>query len=174
MQLIDGRELYTKLRKNLGSKNCEFTADHIRTLMDTFLNFADSDISQIFDNEDFGYHKITVERPLRLKTHVTPERLAAFNANYPEDGALADGLVGLVGHEPHLDFNQVQKQFNKWLKGAGRKMTAKQKKTLWAAFTETDEAAQPVVKKKHKDGTMRVRTRQQPARYGKCAADGND
>ncbi len=154
VQLIDGRELYTKLRKNLGSKNCEFTADHIRTLMDTFLNFEESDISQIFDNEDFGYDKITVERPLRLKTHVTPERLAAFKADYPADSALAVGLVGLVGYEPHLDFNQVQKRFDKWLKGAGQKMTAKQKKTLWDSFTETDEATQPVVKKKHKDGTI--------------------
>lgn len=154
VQLIDGRDLYTKLRKNLGSKNCEFTADHIRTLMDTFLDFEESDISQIFDNEDFGYHKITVERPLRLKTHVTAARLAAYKADYPENSALADGLVGLVGYEPHLDFNQVQKQFAKWLKSAGQKMTAKRKKTLWAAFTETDEAALPVVKKKHKDGTI--------------------
>lgn len=33
-------------------------------------------VSQVFDNEDFGYHKITVERPLRLNFHATPERLA--------------------------------------------------------------------------------------------------
>jgi type I restriction enzyme M protein len=33
-------------------------------------------VSKVFDNEDFGYHKITVERPLRLNFHATPERLA--------------------------------------------------------------------------------------------------
>lgn len=81
-------------------------------------------------------------------------RLETFKADYPEDSALADGLAGLVGAEPQLDFNQVQKQFDKWVKKQGLKMTAKQKKALWAAFTETDEAAQPVVKKKHKDGAI--------------------
>ncbi|MCB8947919.1 MAG: SAM-dependent DNA methyltransferase [Ardenticatenaceae bacterium] len=154
VQLIDGRELYTKLRKNLGSKNCEFTDEHIRTLMDTFLNFGESDISQIFANEEFGYNKITVERPLRLKTHITPERLARFKAENPGDETLADGLATILGYETHLDFNAVQKQFNKWLKAQELKATAKQKKALWDNFTETDEAARPVIKKKHKDGTV--------------------
>jgi type I restriction enzyme M protein len=154
VQLIDARELYTKLRKNLGSKNCEFTADHIRLIMDTFLDFAESDISQIKANEEFGYHKITVERPLRLKTHLTPERLATFKADNSGDATLADGLLTLIGDEPHLDFNVVQRQFNKWAKGQGLKVTAKQKKALWAAFTETEETARPVIKKKHKDGTV--------------------
>ncbi len=154
VQLIDARELYTKLRKNLGSKNCEFTADHIRLIMDTFLKFEESDISQIFNNEEFGYHKITVERPLRLKTHVTPERLAAFKVDNPADGALAEGLAALVGSEPQLDFNAVQQQFQKWLKAQGHKATAKQVQALWAVFTETDEAAEPVIQKKHKDGAI--------------------
>lgn len=57
-QLIDAREMYTKLRKNLGSKNCEFTAEHIRTLMDTFLNFEESDISQIFANEELAITRL--------------------------------------------------------------------------------------------------------------------
>lgn len=154
VQLIDARELYTKLRKNLGSKNCEFTADHIALIMQTFLDFAESDISQIFANEEFGYHKITVERPLRLKTHVTPERLATFKAENPGDEGLAEGLATVVGDQPHLDFNAVQRQFNKWLQGQGLKATAKQLQALWAMFTETDEAAMPVIKKKHKDGTV--------------------
>jgi type I restriction enzyme M protein len=145
VQLIDARELYTKLRKNLGSKNCEFTADHIRLIMDTFLDFEASDISQIFANEEFGYHKITVERPLRLKTHVTPERLAAFKAENPGNEVLAEGLATLVGSEPHFDFNAVQRQLKKWMKGQGLKATAVQLKALWAAFTETDEGAAPVV-----------------------------
>ena len=154
VQLIDGRELYTKLRKNLGSKNCEFTSNHISLIMQTFLDFAESDISQIFANEEFGYHKITVERPLRLKTHITPERLATFKAENPGDEALAEGLATVVGDQPHLDFNAVQRQFNKWLKGQGLKATAKQLKALWDVFTETDEGAMPVIKKKHKDGTV--------------------
>lgn len=154
VQLIDARELYTKLRKNLGSKNCGFTLDHITLIMQTFLDFVESDISQIFANEEFGYHKITVERPLRLKTHVTPERLAAFKAANPGDEALADGLAAVVGSEPQVDFNEVQRQFNQWLKGQGLKATARQLQVLWAVFTETDEGAEPVIKKKHKDGTV--------------------
>ncbi len=51
----------------------------------------------------------------------------------------------MVGKEPHHDFNEVQRLLKQWLKVQGLKATAKQLKLLWAAFTERDENAQPVV-----------------------------
>jgi type I restriction enzyme M protein len=68
VQLIDATEWFTPLRKNLGSKNCELSVANIETIMATFHAFdeADDEVSKIFDNADFGYYKVAVDRPLRL------------------------------------------------------------------------------------------------------------
>ena len=80
VQLIDGNLLFRKLRKNLGDKNCELAPEHIDAITQAYLNFvsverqidANNDpigiSAQIFDNEDFGYHKVTIERPDRRRT----------------------------------------------------------------------------------------------------------
>lgn len=82
VQLIDAGELYRKLRKNLGNKNCEFAPEHIEEILEVYTEMkevereGDSGIaSQVFDNEDFGYHKVTIERPKRLKVQFTEERI---------------------------------------------------------------------------------------------------
>ena len=67
MQLIDATEWFKPLRKNLGKKNCELSEDDIQRICDTFLNFEETEQSKIFPNAAFGYSKVTVERPLRLK-----------------------------------------------------------------------------------------------------------
>ncbi|MBW4638719.1 MAG: SAM-dependent methyltransferase [Gloeocapsa sp. UFS-A4-WI-NPMV-4B04] len=78
VQLIDASELYQKLRKNLGAKNCEFSAEHIDKITHLYLEMPNQGISKVFDNSDFGYYKVTVERPLRLAAQFTPEKLAAL------------------------------------------------------------------------------------------------
>lgn len=155
VQLIDARELYVKLRKNLGSKNCELTTEQIDQIVQTFLDFEDGEISRVFDNEDFGYHKITVERPLRLKTQVTMARLAQFKAENPAPRhTLADWLGEELGEAIHLDFNEVEKRIQRRIKKEGVKVTSSDLKALWGVFTETDETAQPVIKKRHSDGKV--------------------
>ena len=67
VQLIDATSWYTPLRKNLGKKNCELSADDIERIVKTFLDFKETEHSKIFPNEAFGYWKVTVERPLRIK-----------------------------------------------------------------------------------------------------------
>ena len=81
MQLIDASELYQKLRKNLGAKNCEFSVEHIDKITHLYLEMPNQGISKVFDNSDFGYYKVTVERPLRLAAQLTPEKLAALRFN---------------------------------------------------------------------------------------------
>ena len=61
------------LRKNMGKKNCEFTPDIRKEIMRIFLDMEESEVSKIFDNNDFAYWNVTVERPLRLR--VFPERM---------------------------------------------------------------------------------------------------
>jgi len=76
VQLINAVGLFQKMKKSLGNKRNELSPEHIATIAATFGEFRESAISKIFDNEDFGYRRITVERPLRLSFQVTPERLA--------------------------------------------------------------------------------------------------
>jgi len=78
VQLINAMELYEKLRKNLGQKNCEMKPAHIDTITQLYMDFVESDISKIFPNEYFGYNKITVERPLRLSAKFTSEAIATL------------------------------------------------------------------------------------------------
>jgi type I restriction enzyme M protein len=87
VQLIDANLMYRKLRKNLGDKNCEFAPEHIEQITAAYLAFqpverqldANGDPTgiavQIFDNEDFGYHKVTIERPDRRRAQFSAERL---------------------------------------------------------------------------------------------------
>ncbi|MDI6763986.1 MAG: class I SAM-dependent DNA methyltransferase [Thermodesulfobacteriota bacterium] len=66
IQLIDATSWFKPLRKNLGKKNCELSAEDIQRIIATFLAFEETEQSKIFPNAAFGYWKVTVERPLRL------------------------------------------------------------------------------------------------------------
>ena len=74
VQLIDATQWFKPLRKNLGKKNCELSDDDIQHICDTYLAFKESEQSKIFPNAAFGYWKVTVERPLRLKG-IDPNRV---------------------------------------------------------------------------------------------------
>jgi type I restriction enzyme M protein len=86
--------LHEKLRKNLGQKNCEMTPDHIDTITNLYMDFVESDISKIYPNEYFGYHKITVERPLRLSAKFTPEAIASLRF----DKSIAEEMEWAYAH----------------------------------------------------------------------------
>lgn len=72
IQLIDATQMKSPLRKNMGNKNCEFTPDIRKEIIRIFLDMEESDVSKVFDNSEFGYWNVTVDRPLRLR--VFPER----------------------------------------------------------------------------------------------------
>ena len=67
VQLIDATKWFKPLRKNLGKKNCELSDADIQRICETFLAFEETEQSKIFPNAAFGYWKVTVERPLRLR-----------------------------------------------------------------------------------------------------------
>jgi len=95
VQLIDARQFFVKMKKSLGNKRNkigekdEGEPDQIGEITRIYGAFRDGEtrligtngdeksvvVSKIFDNEDFGYQKITVERPLRLNLQATPERI---------------------------------------------------------------------------------------------------
>jgi type I restriction enzyme M protein len=74
VQLIDATQWFKPLRKNLGKKNCELSEEDIERICDTFLKFEETEQSKIFPNAAFGYWKVTVDRPLRLKG-IDPNRV---------------------------------------------------------------------------------------------------
>ena len=73
VQLIDATQWFKPLRKNLGKKNCELSDEDIQRICDVFLRFEETEQSKTFPNAAFGYWKVAVERPLRLKG-IDPER----------------------------------------------------------------------------------------------------
>jgi type I restriction enzyme M protein len=87
VQLIDANLMFRKLRKNLGDKNCEFAPEHIEEITAAYLAFQPAERKldekddptgiavKIFDNTDFGYHKVTIERPDRRRAQFSAERL---------------------------------------------------------------------------------------------------
>ena len=96
VQLIDGRQFFVKMRKSLGKKRNDISLEQIDDLTRIHGSFRDGEtrdltdedpvtheprtrprvVSKVFANEDFGYRKVTVERPLRLNFAATPERIA--------------------------------------------------------------------------------------------------
>ncbi|WP_299872806.1 N-6 DNA methylase [uncultured Cocleimonas sp.] len=97
VQLIDASQMFKKLRKNLGDKNCEFTPQHIQEIAQTYLKFnaiernieeeqAEKIAAKLFDNTDFGYYKVNIERPDRRKAQFTDEAIETlrFDKNLRE------------------------------------------------------------------------------------------
>ena len=67
VQLIDATSISTPLRKNLGNKNCEIDEEGRKAILRLLTSFEENEQSKIFDNREFGYWQITVQRPLRLR-----------------------------------------------------------------------------------------------------------
>jgi len=155
VQLIDATAWFRPLRKNLGKKNCELSADDIQRITSAFLSFEETEQSKIFPNAAFGYWKITVERPLRLQVELSAAtrvrfKIACVEANEEPLADLADRLANTLGPGPHTDFNAFLAEVEKDADRHGLKLTAKRQKLLQSALAEKAEAAAPVIKKIHR------------------------
>ena len=75
IQLVNASEYYQSMRKSLGNKRKEITLEQIEEIKDIYEKFEESENSKIFDNEDFGYRKVTIERPLKLSFKVNEEAI---------------------------------------------------------------------------------------------------
>ncbi len=124
VQLIDASQLFRKLRKNLGKKNCEFSPQQVKAIAEHYVKMlgeeavqADHDASQtpvakVFDNSDFGYHKVTIERPDRRKAQFSAERIAPLRFDkslkepmewaYEQWGAAVYDKTTLADHSKEL------------------------------------------------------------------------
>lgn len=93
IQLVDGTGFSHKMRKSLGSKRNEISPDDIKELTQIYGEFKEGEFCKIFDNNEFGYLKVTIERPLKLNFQISDERIenlysqSAFSKLYDEDAA---------------------------------------------------------------------------------------
>jgi len=159
VQLIDATEWYHPLRKNLGKKNCELGPEDIKRIWDTFRDFQETEQSKIFPNEAFGYWKIIVERPLRLKVDLSNEARKWFRRACQEIkdepiADLVDSVAGRLGPGPHMDFNSFFAELETVADEDGAKLSAKWKKLLQTGITTKDEKAEPVISKTYKLGKV--------------------
>lgn len=76
VQLIDASGLWIPMRKSLGNKRREIGPDQIQQVLGLYSAFEAGEHCRIFESTEFGYRKITVERPLRLNFQVNAERLS--------------------------------------------------------------------------------------------------
>jgi len=151
VQLINAMELYRKLRKNLGQKNCEMTAEHINQITQLYLDFEETSISKIYNNEYFGYNKITVEQPLRLSAKFTPETIASLS---DEERAKAQKLADKLGNQQFDNYNEFVPLVNKAIKELKLDIDSKALKNILAAVSFKNEDAARVMKKTEKNSTI--------------------
>jgi type I restriction enzyme M protein len=104
VQLIDARELWVKMRKSLGDKRKEISAEQIAEITRLYADFSEGERVKILPNESFGFQRITVERPLRLRYEVTAETTERLTTTTPwtkltpdQQHDLTARLSGLVG-----------------------------------------------------------------------------
>ena len=106
VQLIDATKWFRPLRRNLGKRNCEMTSEHIQAVLDAYETMETSDTSIVLPNSSFGYWKIIVERPLRLRSRFTREAVEALRFQSGHR-ALREALHAEFGDALFDDFSSV-------------------------------------------------------------------
>ncbi|MGE4515910.1 MAG: N-6 DNA methylase [Arcobacteraceae bacterium] len=137
VQLIDANDLYSKLRKNLGDKNCELEPKHIAKIMEVYARFENCEdevdgrkiSSKIFDNSDFGYYKVNIERPKRLKAQFRDELIETLRFDKTLEEPMRWCLQEF-GDECYIDISKHKKAIEEYLDKEDISLNAKQKKAL--------------------------------------------
>lgn len=139
--LIDASQQFTKLRKNLGEKNCELKPKHIKEIQKAYITFENIDrnneddlAAKIFDTTDFGYYKVTIDRPKRLKAQFAEERIAAlrFEKSLVEP---MEWVWETYGDKVYTELQTIEKEILDWCEKNDFDLNAKKRKALVSAKT---------------------------------------
>jgi len=149
VQLLDAREIWTpggseESKRSLGDKRRHMTAQQIREVVRIFGNLPTDGLSKIFDNEDFGYTRVTVERPLRLRYQMSTEAKARFLEACPHLLDDVQTIDACLGREPNRDWNNMWSRAEDLLHERRSRWKAPEKKLFRAVFCERDAEADPV------------------------------
>ena len=123
VQMNDAREEFTKMRKSLGDKRNMIPDTSIKNILKLYHDFEESEHVKIFDTEDFGYTKITVERPMQLNFQVTEERLQKlYSYNKFKNLAVSKAKDIEKKEQDELEGKQLQKDIKESLKNLPNKL----------------------------------------------------
>ncbi|GEK59409.1 restriction endonuclease subunit M [Marinococcus halophilus] len=174
IQLVNAVNYYQKMRKSLGEKRHEITPDQINEIIRMYGEYKENENVKIFDNEDFGFQKIVVERPLKLNFKVDDERIDRLYEQKAFQNlakSKKQGEAGLKEEEAGTKQQQViiealqklndgtiyknREIFTEKLKAAlgqaGLDVKAPLQKAILAAFSEKDDTAEVCTKNKKGD-----------------------
>ncbi len=132
---LDGNTMKSPLRKNMGKKNCEVTSEIRSEIVRIFMEMEQSEVSMIFDNEEFGYSSVTVERPLRLRIYPDREIPASLFKKADELAAVQSAVAEAAKTAPLDDWTAFAK---------APKLKAATLKKIRPFITEKDATAQPI------------------------------
>lgn len=149
IQLLDARGFWTaggsaESKRSLGDKRRHIAASQIDEIVKLYGRIEDGERSKIFDNPDFGYTRVTVERPLRLRYQMTIEDKARFLDACPH---LLDDVQAIdeeLGRKPLTDWNAAWKRIKGLLHQRSAKWKKAEEKRFRDVFTQKDPEAAPV------------------------------
>ncbi|AXA57409.1 type I restriction-modification system subunit M [Pseudomonas thivervalensis] len=117
VQLIDASQWFQTMRRNLGKKNSELTEADVQRILDLYLGQPkETPECRWFDTIDFGYWKITVERPLRLKSQLRSDSIDTLRFA-SGDEALRAEIYAMHGDKLYTGFANLKPAIEAWLKG---------------------------------------------------------
>ena len=152
IQLINAPDFHVPMSKSLGSKRKQISDEQITEITRLFGDFEEvEDRVKIFANTDFGYHRITVERPLKLNFQASDDRIEILKAakgfaRWPEGQQ-----QGILAALATLDNDQLYKNRDDFLfalTATGALLTAAQRKLVVESLSERDETADVITNRK--------------------------
>ncbi len=157
IQLLDAREVWTAggsedSKRSLGDKRRHMTNAQIAEIVQLYGRQGDAETSKIFDNEDFGYTRVTVERPLRLRYQMTLEDKARFLDACPHLLDDVQAIDKALGRESQRDWNAVWRRIEDLLHARKSRWKATEQKLFRSVFAQKDPEAEPVAKGGLDDG----------------------
>ena len=157
IQLLDARDAWTAggsedNKRSLGDKRRHMTGRQITQIVRLYGRFADGETSKIFDNADFGYTRVTVERPLRLRYQMTSEDKARFLDACPHLLDDVQAIDKAIGREPQRDWNPVWTRIEDLLDKRESRWKKSEQVLFRSVFTQKDPEAKPVTKSNRDEG----------------------
>ncbi len=157
IQLLDARDVWTAggsedNRRSLGDKRRHMTGSQIAEVVRLYGRFAESEAAKVFDNADFGYTRVTVERPLCLRYQMTTEDKARFLDACPHLLDDVQTIDQALGREPQRDWNSVWDRIQDLLHERKSRWKAAEQKLFRSVFTQKDSEAEPVQKSGRDEG----------------------
>ena len=139
-------------KHSLGDKRRHITASQIVEIVKLYGRHNNGETSRTFDNADFGYTRVTVERPLRLRYQMTLEDKARFLDACPQLLDDVQAIDKALGREPQRDWNALWSRIEDLLHARKSRWKASEQKLFRSVFTQKEPEAEPVAKGGRDDG----------------------